>query len=299
MTGVLLFGASGFIGRYVASALRAEPRIGTVTCPGRDRHDLVRDEPAGLVDLLRSAAPDAVVNCTGRLDGSGYQLIQAQALVTAKLIDAMAEAVPGARLVRLGSAAEYGPVPANRSVDEDHPARPVSEYGLSHLTGTRLALLASADGRIDGLVLRVFNPVGPGLPEQNLLGRAALLLREARDGGQRPVRFGPLGAYRDFVDVRDVASAVLAAVLVEQPAERVFNLASGTAVTAREAVRLLAGAVGYTGEIHEAEPPPARSGGVPWMCGDNRRAARTLGWVPGIPLAESVKAMAALDPTYP
>ncbi|HWH00405.1 MAG TPA: NAD-dependent epimerase/dehydratase family protein, partial [Pilimelia sp.] len=176
---VLLFGASGFIGAHVHRLLSADERVSEVDAPGRARHDLLAGDPADLAALIRQARPDAVINCTGALVGSAYQLIRANTGVTAALIDAVAEAAPAARLVRLGSAGEYGPVPHGHAVAEDDPAAPVSEYGLSHLAGTRLIELAGAAGRVDGLSVRVFNPIGPGLAEENLLGRAARLLRAA------------------------------------------------------------------------------------------------------------------------
>jgi NDP-hexose 4-ketoreductase len=291
---VLLFGASGFIGRQVRRVMTVDARIGSVCCPGRERFDLVHGDLVGLVDLIREVAPDAVVNCTGRLSGSGYELVAANTSVTAKLVEALATAAPRARLVRLGSAAEYGPVQRGRPVAEEDPAVPVGEYGLSQLAATRLVEFATGAGRIDGVVLRVFNPIGPGTPEENLLGRAAVRLRHARAAGADHIQLGPLGAYRDFVDVRDVATAVLAAALAPRPLPaRLFNVASGTAVTAREAVSVLATAAGFTGEIREGAAPPVRSVAVPWIRADIRRAARILGWHPIHPLADSVTSVLA------
>ncbi|MEV8511735.1 NAD(P)-dependent oxidoreductase [Dactylosporangium sp. NPDC051484] len=298
---VLLFGASGFVGKHARAALAADPRIATLTCPPRARHDLVDGDLASLSDLVREVRPDVVVNCTGRLNGTGLDLLEANTLVTARLIEAVAAAVPGARLVRLGSAAEYGVVEHGVSVTEDHPCEPVSEYGTTHLAATRLLQRAATAGQVDGVTLRVFNPIGAGLHRDNLLGRAAMLIRDAlrRDGpagvpGQ--VAFGQLGAYRDFVDVRDVASAVLAAVTAPEPGAGVVNVASGRAVTSREAVRRLAEAAGYTGPIGEHGTGPARSAAVNWIRADIGRAEAVLGWVPTHELSESVKAIwVALD----
>src|SRR5690606_40217788 len=69
-------------------------------------------------------------------------------LATAKLIDAIAVATPATRLVRLGSAGEYGPVPPGQAVTEDHPTNPVSAYGHSHLAATGLLHHATATGKI-------------------------------------------------------------------------------------------------------------------------------------------------------
>jgi len=161
MTTVLMFGASGFVGRHVRDALTPGRQL---VCVPRAECDLRYVGPAVLTDLVRAVRPDAVVNCVGLLDGTGADLLTANAVVTAALIDAVAAAAPQARLVRIGSAAEYGPIAVGHAVAETDTVRPVSAYGLSHLTGTRLVELAAAQGRVDGAVLRVFNPVGPGAP---------------------------------------------------------------------------------------------------------------------------------------
>ena len=288
MTRVLLFGASGFLGGQVRRALAPHA---TLICPGRDQYDVVRCGVSELGALLRLARPTAVVNCSGRLAGGCHDLIQANTAVTAKLIEAIGADAPRARLVRLGSAAEYGPVPHGHAAAEGDAAVPVSEYGVSQLAGTRLIELASAAGRVDGVVLRVFNPIGPGQPQETVLGRAAALLRRARVADASHLSMGSLAAYRDFVDARDVASAVVAAVMAATLPERVYNIASGRAVPTRDAVRLIAEAAGFSGEIREDRTAPDRSATVRWMCGDIRRAGRLLGWAPAYDIAESVKAM--------
>src|SRR5439155_22770265 len=88
--------------------------------------------------------------------------------------------------------------------------------------------------------------------------------------------------------VRDLAAAVVAAALAPALPHRVFNVGSGRAVTARDAVRLLAVAAGFTGAVREAGAPPPRSAAVTWIRADIGRAARVLGWSPKYTLAESV-----------
>jgi nucleoside-diphosphate-sugar epimerase len=285
---VLLFGASGFLGGHVRQALAADPRVSALVCPRRSRFDLVDGDVDALTALVREIGPGAVVNCTGRLSGTGYDLIRANTAVTAKLVEAVATAAPDARLVRLGSASEYGVVADGVAVREDDPCIPVSEYGITHLAATRLLDLATDAGRVDGLTLRVFNPVGAGMHPDNLLGRAAVLIRLALEDGTDHVTLGSLGAHRDFVDVRDAAAAVLAAVTVPEPAHRVFNVASGTAVTSREAVEILAKTAGFTGEIRERGGGPARSAAIGWIRGDISRAQDVLGWRPMHSLTDSL-----------
>ncbi|MDA0634746.1 NAD(P)-dependent oxidoreductase [Nonomuraea sp. MCN248] len=287
MTAVLLFGASGFLGRQVRELLERDDRVSGLRCPGRADLDLLTARPADVAVLLRAVRPAVVITCAGRMSGGYDELMRGNALATAVIIEAVAEAAPGARFVRLGSAAEYGPTPPGRSAREQDPPRPVTGYGISHLAGTLLVEQAAADGRVDGASLRVFNPVGPGLTGESVLGRA----RDQLADGARRLDLGPLGARRDFVDVRDVARAVVRAAFAPGLPERVFNVGAGRAVPVREAVGLLAAEAGFTGEIREDATGPGRSAAVSWSRADLTRIRTVLGWEPEFTLPDSVKAM--------
>jgi NDP-hexose 4-ketoreductase len=296
---VLLFGASGFLGGHVASALASDPRAGIVIQVSRRpagpaatwiRHDLLTAGPGELAQLIRSTEPDAVINCVGRLSGDTAELVEANVLITARLIEAVTREAPAARLVVLGSAAEYGPVPHGGLVAEDHPTGPIAPYGVTRLASTQLVQLAAARGDLDGVVLRVFNPVGPGTPPENLLGRAAAAIRQALADGRDRVVLGPLGAYRDFVDVRDVATAISAAALAGPVTDRVLNVGRGEGVQCRQAVAQLAATAGFSGHIAEAGSGPSRSGAVDWSAADISRIGRVLGWAPRYGLTASMAA---------
>ena len=101
---------------------------------------------------------------------------------------------------------------------------------------------------------------------------------------------GPLGAYRDFVDVRDVATAITAAALADQVKEPVLNVGSGRPARCREAVELLAQIAGFTGQVVETNPPSGRSGSVDWSAADLSLTERSLGWTPRYDLRTSVEA---------
>ncbi|MGW7223113.1 NAD-dependent epimerase/dehydratase family protein [Streptomyces sp. NPDC054826] len=296
---VVLFGASGFLGRPVAGLLERDDRVGTLVRVGRrhrtdgtrhERHDLVLDGTDALGRLLHRAGPDVVVNCAGRLSGGPVALVEANVLVTARLVEAMRVAAPAARLVVLGSAAEYGAVTPGVPVREDAPAAPLSVYGVTRLASTRLVELSATEGALDAVALRVFNPVGPGLPPENLLGRAAQSLREASRTGADHITLGPLDAHRDFVDVRDVAAAIVAAALADRVPQPVLNVGSGEAVPVRDAVALLARTAGFTGRIAETARAPSRSRDVPWIAADVDRIRAALDWKPEHGLADSVRA---------
>jgi nucleoside-diphosphate-sugar epimerase len=293
---VLLFGASGYLGRAADEALRERGarivRVGRAV-PSDDgwvRHDLVRGGTGELVELLRTVAPRVVVNCTGLLDGTTAELVAANVTPTAALVDAIPQAVPSARLVALGSAAEYGRVPHGLSVAEDAVPDPVSAYGITKLASTLLVRDAVIAGRLDAVVLRIFNPIGADLPAGTVLGRAAQAMRTALRQGD-DITLGPLGAYRDFVDVADVADAIADAALAPTASEPVLNVGSGRAVAVRDVVAMLASVAGFRGRVIESGPAQPRSGAVTWIAADTTRVQRSLGWSPHQDLTSSVRAV--------
>jgi NDP-hexose 4-ketoreductase len=205
---------------------------------------------------------------------------------TCTLVRAMLLAGTRARLVHLGSAAEYGGAEPGVPISESARPRPGAPYGVTKLAGTRLAELGRAAG-LDTVVLRVFNPVGAGAPETGLPGRVAAQLRQALAGGNE-VRLGPLDAVRDFVDARDVAAAVLAAAGAPAAPHAVLNIGSGTGVPARTLVKELIAVTGYAGPVHEDSAGSARSGDLDWQQADIALARLDLDWRPRHDLAGSL-----------
>jgi len=290
---LLILGASGFLGGHVwrqATAAGAEVvtagRAGLPGSPAHHRLDLATDDPAGIAETIASVAPDAIANCAGLTVGAVDALAAANITGTYTLVRAMLLAGSPARLVHLGSAAEYGGAEPGVPLNESAPPRPGAPYGAAKLAGTRLVEMGRAAG-LDAVVLRVFNPVGARAPESGLPGRVAAQLRRALAGGTE-VRLGPLDAVRDFVDARDVAAAVLAAAGAPAPPHAVLNIGSGTGVPARTLVKELIAVTGYAGPVHEDSAGSARSGDLDWQQADIGLARLDLDWRPRHDLASSL-----------
>jgi len=303
---LLVLGAGGFIGTHVRRGAAAAGldvvtagRSGRPGAPGHRRVDLAAGDPEPVAAVIRAVAPDAVVNCAGATCGGPAALVGANLTGVATLARAMLLAGGAARLVHLGSAAEYGPSAPGVPVSEVTEARPAGLYGVTKLAGTRCVELAVTAG-LDAVVLRVFNPVGPGAPPATLPGGLAAALRLAlRDG--TVVRTGPLEAVRDFVDVRDVADAVLAAATAAALPHAVLNVGSGRPAQARTVADHLAAISGYLAGVREDADGTSRSAEIDWQQADIGLAAQVLGWIPRRDLATSLTDLweASLDPSDP
>jgi nucleoside-diphosphate-sugar epimerase len=305
---VLLLGARGFLGSEVARALRASdgvelveadlPGVGGGGSAGATGTRFVPVDLLGHpVDLAASLAgirPDAIVNCAGRTAGDEAELRAANVVAVERLLVAIRATGLGPRLVHIGSAAEYGAGETGRPVAEDAATKPLGPYGATKLAGTRLVAEARRRGLVDAVVLRVFNAVGPGMPADSLPGAALRRLAAALSSGSERVEMGPLDAVRDFVDTRDVSSAVAAACRAPAPPP-ILNVGTGRPSTARELVEAIARRMGFDGSIEESSPGSRRSGYVAWMVADVAAATRHLDWRASHDLGSIAAALVPVD----
>ncbi len=297
----LVLGGSGFVGGHVCDAFASAGYevVAVARTPRPEIRasrtvamDLLAATPGELAALLGSVRPTVVVNATGAVWGvSPQQMADVNVRLVRVLVDALSLLDQPPRLIQLGSVHEYGPVPQGVAIDENLPELPATEYGRTKLLGTRLVLDAARDGRLEGVVLRISNVVGPGTPRGSLLGRVAGQLSEAADAG-RPalLRLAPLRARRDFVDVRDITGALVAAA-VRPVSGRLLNLGRGEAVDVRWLVDTLIAVSGIEADLVEEGSEEARSAGVEWQQVDCGAAHTALGWRPARRLEDSLRAL--------
>jgi GDP-4-dehydro-6-deoxy-D-mannose reductase len=294
----LVWAGQSFVGGRLARRLRDAGHEVLVTTrrgadgPGQRRCDVTDAARVGRV--VADFRPDWVFQCAAVTDPSAPPSLCYEVHVdgTLNVLNAVARHAPAATVVLFGSAAEYGAVPEDvLPVSETHAAQPRSFYGASKLAQTDLAAAAAAELDLSVLVVRPFNVLGPGLPPQYLAGALARRLRTEPSGG-RAFEVDNGAATRDFVDVRDVAEAVLA--LAERAApprgeRQVYNIASGVEVPVLAIARKLCTLAGR-------RPPLDRGvahsrSGLRRSCGDASRLRARVGWAPHIGWERSLEDM--------
>jgi len=284
----LVTGGRGFIGRHLLARLAAQGAEVHATTrsatPPADPHvrwwrvDLA--DAVATEELVTRLRPDVVVHLAARADGTrrldAVVPILTDTLLSTVSVLAAAARLPECKVVLAGSVEDGG-----------HQPDVHSPYAASKAAAATYATLFHGLWQLDVTVLRLAVVYGPDDPNAHRLIPSVVA---AFADGRRPAVSS--GTRRiDWVYVEDVVDAFLVAADGEPG---VFDIGSGTLVSIRETVRLVAAAMGTAiapafGAVGDrplerelrADPEPARA---------------SLGWRPTVGLAEGIARTVAAHP---
>lgn len=287
---VFVTGGAGFIGPHLVRALLARGESVTVF----DNLSVGRREnvPAGATlvvgdvtdaDAVEQAMSGhcAVVHLAARVAiRSSFDFAVEDTLVnvvgTAAVMRAARWSGTVRRVVGASSMAIYADHASAAPIDEDHPTRPISPYGISKLAVEQLIHGMSAGSGIGSTVLRFFNTYGPGQALSPYVGVVTIFAHALRDN-KVPTIFGDGGQCRDFVHVSDVAQALLLALDAHDVSGQTFNVGTGVATSVNRLYELVRGSLSSTVEAVHA---PAVPGELRYSVADIGRIRRQLGYRP-------------------
>lgn len=298
---VLVTGGAGYVGSVCAAVLRRAGHGVVVLDDLSAGHRAAVDGPlvvadvrarAAVREVLRANAVDVVLHFAAKAlvaESVAHPLAYFDTNVagTLALVDAMLDG--GVRsLVVSSTCAVYGQ-PERVPVDEDAALAPVSPYGESKAMMERaLAACREREGlRVS--FLRYFNAAGAfldaGLGESHPVETHLIPLAiDAALGARPPVPlYGedwetPDGTcVRDYVDVRDLASAHVTAAqrLVDGDRGSAYNLGTGRGTSVRE---ILVAVERATGRAVPLLAAPRRPGDPASLYASAARARAELGW---------------------
>jgi len=299
MTKVLVTGGAGFIGSHLCEGLLArgyQVRVLDSLVYGRRENipaavEFIQGDIRELATCQRAAdGVDGVFHCAAmsRSGPSQEQIdICTQSNITGTQNMLLAARDAGAkRFIYSGSSTYYGnrPVPHR----ESDPPDLLNIYGLTKQVGEEYCLLFDRTSDLACVVLRYFNVYGPRQPQT---GAYALVLGIFlnRHAENKVLEIHGGGAQRrDFVHVRDVVAANIAA--FDRAREKgvrgeLFNVGSGESLSVKELADMISPNQVQT---------EARQGDAAATLADISKIRRALGWSPKVSFAEGLKELITL-----
>ena len=181
------------------------------------------------------------------------------------------------RFIYSGSSTYYGNrTPPHRESD---PPDLLNIYGVTKRVGEQYTLLFDQGFDLSSLVLRYFNVYGPRQPETGAYALVLGIFLKRRADGKVLEIHGDGRQRRDFVHVRDVVAANIAAYESSLRGE-VFNVGSGTNLSVKELADLIS-----PNQVHTE----GRKGDSLATLADISKIKAQLGWSPKIAFTDGLK----------
>lgn len=220
---VLVTGSRGFVGTVLVNEIARRWPDAEVMGLGEPPEDELRDP--GTIERIRIFDPEIVLHLAAEhfipwCVEHPRETLDVNAVVTQELLEATRADV----FVFASSAAVYGLLPMDTQswfTEEDVP-EPIDVYGLSKVWGEEALRLAAIRRPARYVAARLFNVVGPGDTTPHLLP-----LIMAAQGGVAHLDAEGLACRRDYVDVHDVATALVLLAENASPGFDAVNVSTG------------------------------------------------------------------------
>ena len=297
---VLVTGASGFIGSFLAETLARK---------GAETHCLLRRSSSmehlrhiqdlhihradlsdrdALCTVVKTAKPDIVFHLAAmgatNIHVSPTLAVRVNVEGTLNLLLALDGNYQA--FVNTGTCHEYG---SNEPpFYEDQDPRPELPYAI---TKTAVWRFCNRLVKIEGWPIVTVRPFAVYGPRQASNTFVSACIRAATSGQDFEMTMGE--QKRDWIYVTDVVEGFLRAAITPQAVGGTFNLCTGRQATLYQVACLI---VEQVGAICQVAPIRIRRGALPYrdgeiwqLVGDNSRARDVLGWKPQVPLERGIR----------
>ena len=184
------------------------------------------------------------------------------------------------RVIFASSAAVYAPTD-HASVEEVTPLGPLEVYGRSKSAAEHLVEAFHRETGIPTSSLRFANAIGRNETNPHVVPHIFETLRQTN-----VIALGNMAPRRDYIDTRDLASAILA-VATRADASGVFNVGSGVTYSVTDIVDALRRLLGRRIDVVQ-EPSRVRSTERMVLAVDIAKIHRVTGWTPRLTLDDSL-----------
>ena len=289
MKKVLVTGSCGFTGHYVCQLFREQGytvvglaydnlKEGDVTCDLTDEdavHEIVKKvRPDGVIHL-------AALSFVEHEDQTAFYKVNIFSVLN--LLSALeAENLKLDKFIVASSANVYGN-PDVEVIDEKIEPNPINHYAASKLAMEFMVKIWFP--RFPIIITRPFNYTGPGQDEIFLVPKIISHFRKR----EKLIELGNLDVSRDISDVRDIAQCYLK-LYESDTRSSIINLCSGRTIKLRKIIDMMNQIAGYDIKI-VINNDYIRENEIILLWGNNNKLRSLIGFVPSIPLMDTMKSM--------
>jgi UDP-glucose 4-epimerase len=178
-------------------------------------------------------------------------------------------------LVHFSSSEAYGDL-EYAPMDEIHPLKPTTTYGVSKASSDMLVMTYRKLYGIDMVIIRPFNNYGPRQNDGGYAGVIPVTIKRILKG-EPPIIYGDGLQTRDFIYVGDTVESAVRIYNCPNSHGRIINLASGSEVTIKQLIKLISEHMGYDrSPIYE----PGRDGDLRRLIGAINLLTELTGYEP-------------------
>jgi GDP-L-fucose synthase len=292
---VYVAGHRGLVG---AAVTRRIEELGDRDWVGRTRAELDLTDRGAVFDFVGSTRPDSIVIAAAKVGGIKandtypVEFLTENIQLQSNLLDA-AHAAGVPKVLFLGSSCIYpklAPQPIQESSMLTGPLEPTNDaYALAKLAGIRLVDAYRSQYGREWISAMPTNLYGPGdnfdLETSHVLPALIRRFHDAvKSGADSVTLWGTGEALREFLYIDDAAAAsVFLLDNYNEPGP--INVGFGKDISIKELAHLIAGVVGFDGEIRWDATKP---NGTPRKILDSGRI-HALGWEPKVSLTDGIQ----------
>lgn len=299
---VLVTGGAGFIGSHVVDCLIEEGHVPVVLDnmssgsamnirKGVKYHQCALTDAKKLESVLKKERVDAICHLAAKTNmreslTDPFADIETNIVGLVTLLELVAKKYPVKKFVFSSTGgALYGDT-KSLPVTEDAPTNPISPYGVGKLAGERYLYYYHRVHDLPVTILRYSNVYGPRNDRKKHIGAVTAFIQKVMRGEEVRI-FGKGEQTRDFIFVKDLARANVAALARKQNEYLVCNISGGKETSVNTMVHAIEKAVGKKAVIVRT---PAVRGEVQRSALSNARARKLLRWKPQVTLEQGIAA---------
>lgn len=297
MSRALIVGGAGFVGNYLAQYLCDSKRYevfitklesSEFSMNGVTAFDMDILNKSSVEHIIREIRPDVIFHLAAQSSVAASWkepklTIDINITGTVNLLEVVKNEEINPVILLIGSGEEYGGVsPDDIPIKETRIVDPTNLYAVTKVSQNMIGRIYARAYNTSIIMTRSFNHFGPKQPSQFVISDFCRQVAEIEKGLRKPViTVGNIEVKRDFLDVRDVASAYELLIRKGKIGE-IYNVGSGNAYSIKAILERILALSDSKIKV-EKDPAKFRPLDIPVIQADISKLVEDTGWKANIP----------------